>query len=52
MGLPLSDLTNILLFMERVPCTGKEALAWAQSYAAVQAEIKVLSTPPVPQVPA
>lgn len=33
-------LVNALVFMERVTVQGKEALAWAQTFEAVQAEIK------------
>lgn len=34
-----AKLVNIALFLERVPVTGKEALAWAETYQAVNAEI-------------
>lgn len=36
--------TNLMAFMERVPLTGKEAAAWCESYAALQA----LATPAQP----
>jgi hypothetical protein len=39
-------LVNILVFMERVPCTGKEAFGWAQTYEAVQGEIFALDAQP------
>ena len=32
-------LVNIICFMERATATGKEALAWAQTYESVLAEI-------------
>lgn len=34
-----NHLVNVLLFMERVTVQGKEALAWAQTFEAVQKEI-------------
>lgn len=34
-----NHLVNVLVFMERVTVQGKEALAWAQTYEAVQVEI-------------
>jgi hypothetical protein len=33
-------LVNITIFMERAQATGKEALAWSQTYEAVVEEIK------------
>jgi len=36
-------LVNVLLFMERVTVTGKEALAWTQTYEAVTKEIETLN---------
>jgi hypothetical protein len=46
------NLVNILAFMERASCQGKEALGWVETYQAVAAEIRALdsvvpSTPPV-----
>jgi hypothetical protein len=41
-------LQNILVFMERATATGKEAIAWSQTYAAVQAAIQALDQPPAP----
>ncbi len=38
-------LVNIALFMERVTVTGKEALAWSETYQAVVAQINALDTP-------
>lgn len=32
----IDDLKNLLVFMKRVPVTGEEALAWTQTYTAVQ----------------
>ncbi len=40
-----AKLVNIAIFLERVPVTGKEALAWSETYQAVQQEIAILSTP-------
>lgn len=37
-----AKLVNIALFMERVPVTGKEAMAWAETYQAVTEEINAL----------
>lgn len=34
-----AKLVNIALFLERVPVTGKEALAWSETYQAVVAEM-------------
>ncbi len=48
-------LTNILVFMKRVTVTGEEALAWAQTYEAVNREIqalaKVAEPPKTPSTP-
>ena len=38
-------LVNIALFMERVQVTGKEALAWTETYQAVVAAINALHAP-------
>lgn len=35
-------LMNIALFLERVQCQGKEALAWTETYQAVGAEIQAI----------
>lgn len=35
-------LINIALFMERAQATGKEALAWSETYQAVVAQINAL----------
>ncbi len=40
-----ADLQNLIIFMKRVTVTGEEALAWAQSYAALNAELAALNTP-------
>lgn len=40
------DLKNLLIFMKRVPVTGEEALAWAQSYLALQAAYEAATAPP------
>ena len=50
--LDLGKLKNIAVFMERVQVTGKEALAWAQTYDAVIAAINAIESPPAaPPVP-
>lgn len=41
-------LQNLIVFMNRVPVTGQEALAWAETYAAVNAELAELNKPPAP----
>jgi hypothetical protein len=46
-----ADLQNLLVFMKRVQMTGEEALAWTQTYAAVNQELAALSPPPAPPVP-
>lgn len=40
-----SILQNILIFMERVQCTGKECGAWTETYQAVASELQVRRTP-------
>lgn len=35
-------LQNILVFLERVPVTGKEAYAWVEVHQAVQRELEEL----------
>ena len=42
-------LQNILAFLERVQCTGKEAFAWGEAYMAVQSEMN--TPPPAPPAP-
>jgi hypothetical protein len=39
MAIPVPQLKNILVFMDRTPCTGKEAIGWVETYQAVQREI-------------
>ncbi len=38
-------LQNLIVFMKRVQVTGEEALAWTQTYSAINAELKALSIP-------
>lgn len=44
-------LVNITIFMERAQATGKEALAWAETYRAVVAAINAMDAPPAPVAP-
>lgn len=37
-----ATLVNILIFMERAQCSGKEAVGWVETYQAVGAEIQRL----------
>jgi hypothetical protein len=46
-----AKLVNITLFMERVPVTGTEALAWVETYQAVVAQINALDAPPIKENP-
>ncbi len=42
----LEILKNVLNFMERVPMTGREAIAWTEAVGAIQGEINKLEAPP------
>ncbi len=42
-----ATLVNIALFLERVPVTGKEALAWSETYRAVVEQINAIDNMPV-----
>lgn len=43
-------LRNVVLFLERTPCSGaKEAYALAEAHSVVMDEIKLLETPPAPK---
>ena len=47
----LENLKNALIFLERATATGKECLAWVQTYADIQQEIDGMNaktTAPVP----
>lgn len=37
-----STLQNLLLFMDRVTCTGKECMAWAETYQSVHMQLASL----------
>ena len=41
---------NLIAFMERVPVTGKEAVAWVQAYAALQEQLAAFTAPPAQPV--
>ena len=45
------DLKNLVLFMERAPCTGREAMGWTQTYQALHAEIARRAQQPAPLKP-
>lgn len=42
MALSRENLVNAALFMDRATTTGKEALAWVQTYQAISDEIKAI----------
>jgi len=44
--LNLVHLQNLKVFMERAQATGKEAIGWAETYFALEGEIRDLSKPP------
>lgn len=50
--LPRPQLVNILVFMDRATCTGKEALGWAETYQAVQREINAIDNSAAPPISA
>lgn len=35
-----ATLANLIIFLERVPVTGKEAFAWSETYSAVAEQIR------------
>jgi hypothetical protein len=45
------DLKNLVLFMERAPCTGREAMGWTQTYQALHAEIARRASAKPPAIP-
>jgi hypothetical protein len=41
-----ATLQNLIIFMNRVPVTGQEAFAWAETFATVNEELAALNAPP------
>jgi hypothetical protein len=46
MSLNKAQLTNLVIFMRRVPVTGEEALAWGETFFALNQELAALNAPP------